>query len=278
MNKYFKWVSGFAALFFLIGCADSDSPIASEDVDTQSVFFDMQFTDNGSGTVTVDTQLLFNEPGSITQIYLSGDDQLWASKDANLEEISLGDDLFHGLESLAARVTRLGQAQGDIFFLFLTLIFSDDIWYTNVLETGDASTVYYLSFVRSRRTDALNSTVVLPEPFIITAPQPGELPSRTNPIQVDWEPSDSTSTVQITVRTSCINGSVSLIDVGEEEEIIISDTGSFTIPGGTLTGASGDCLSVVEVRKSRLGTPDPNIGFARIVGNYVRRVAITTTN
>jgi hypothetical protein len=278
MNKYFKWVSGFAALFFLAGCSDSDNRIPSESLDTQSVFFDMQFTDNGSGTVSVDTQLRFNEPGSITEIYLSGGDQLWASKDANLEDISLGDDLFHGLESLAARVTRLGQAKGDILFLFMTLIFSDDIWYTNVLETGDASTVYYLSFVRSRRTDALNSTVVLPEPFIITAPLPGEEHSRANDILVEWEPSGSESTVQITVRTSCINGSVSLIDVGDEDEIIISDTGSFTIPGGTLTGASGDCSSVVEVRKRRLGTPDPNIGFARIVGNYVRRVAITTTN
>ena len=273
--RFLKIYAIIASIFLITACSDSDDSVGSGGVDTEDTYFDIHFTDNGSGSVSVSTQLLTDGPGSDTQVYLSDNDQLWASKDQNIENLSVNGTLFNGFDTLAANVVRLYDADEtdvEIDFLFLSIIFRGNIWYANLLEAGEASTVYYLSYVRSRREDALDSTVILPEPFSISAPLAGERHSRVNDLQIIWEPSGSTSTVEINVRASCLSG----FDGVYREEI--ADTGAFTMPGGSLIGLSEDCSTVVEVSKSLLGNLDPNVGSGRIVGHQVRRVAITTTN
>ncbi len=146
-----------------------------------------------------------------------------------------------------------------------TLTTQDTGVYTANFSTGAADAEFVIAFERRQDENAPNSIGTLPPPFVIA---PIDLKSRANDaVEINWDPAGSDSIV-IKVDGDCLK-SVS--------DIKTSDTGSYTIPAGTLgtfeSDADKTCDVTVQIWRNRGGSADKAFDVeSRYVASQVRAV------
>lgn len=257
------------------GCFNDTDP--SNDVDTSQTYLDMRVSASHTGRVSASVQLLNANPVPDNQINLSQGDELWFSYGGNIVQLVQANNgnLFDGFAGLAEHVTQLNDGDEILYLLWFGWLIGDN-WYNGFLDEVDGE-IYYLSYLRNDFRDAINSFVTLPELFSITAPLANEQHSRANDIVVNWTPSGTASSVDISVYLNCNTGMMTshrvFFSVG-------ADSGSYTLSGGALMGSStsGNCATTIEVAKSNSGTVDPVLYGGAIAGERFDTVTITTTD
>jgi hypothetical protein len=112
----------------------------------------------------------------------------------------------------------------------------------------------------------LTSSVDMPAPFALSLAN-ARIYSRTNDdIVLRWTPARAGDRMYYYVAPDC----------GALGEVDVADTGELTIPRGQLRG-SGVCNVTVYVRRSRAGSASSAFGGgARVLGEQLRTVQITT--
>lgn len=143
--------------------------------------------------------------------------------------------------------------------------------YLATVPAADPDATFTVAFDRTIDDGAPSSTFSLPEPFAITT-DPGSI-DPTQPVQVAWEPSGSTSQVVLEVTGDCVDGGL---------ETLNGDDGVTTIPAGLLEqrgetpGAS--CEVTATISKIDGGQLDPAFGEGGSAqGVQQRAIAFTMT-
>ena len=128
----------------------------------------------------------------------------------------------------------------------------------------DAGTVFTIAFDRANGITAPNSSVELPDGFVVSSPTINDVFGLTDDISIVWAPSGTTLVPSVSVTISCtqLNGTpvsgINFLNLG-------SDLGATTVsvasamPGGSLD-TSQLCEGTVELSRSRRGNLDPNYG------------------
>ncbi len=122
--------------------------------------------------------------------------------------------------------------------------------YVTTLGTADADTEFVVGLERGDPDDspAPNSVGKLPPPF--TVPAIAQFSRTTEPVEIKWDPAGNDS-IRIEIDGDCIK---------LQSDIETSDTGSYTIPAGTLESFESDkdktCDITARVWRDRGGAPD----------------------
>jgi hypothetical protein len=151
------------------------------------------------------------------------------------------------------------------------------ISYQTTFSGQDAEgTLYTIALNRASDVSAPSSTVTMPHPFNITAPTSSASFSRTtSDIAVTYDNSGSTDQLSWSAQGNCING--------QPSGVISPDSGSFTIPKGTITPADASqadatCQVTLSVTRVRQGTIDPHYGSGgSIASEALRTVTFNST-
>jgi hypothetical protein len=167
--------------------------------------------------------LVVGGESSNTYVKLTGDDALTATADGETRRLS-------------------AQNLGNIYHYGADL----------AANTGDTEVVF--RFERSIDDGAPDSRCTLPAAIDITGPADGDVFSRAeDELVVTWTPSNEDDTLRLEVEGNCIQGMIWTVD----------DTGSYTIPPGTLTSQSDPpeaCETEIQLSRERSGTLDPAFG------------------
>lgn len=128
-------------------------------------------------------------------------------------------------------------------------------------------TPFRVAFLRTPPPDgecagksAPNSTVTLPRPFSITAPAPSTSVSRGAGFTFTWNNSGESDPLSYRVSGTCIQ---------DYSESISSDSGSYTIPAGSImvvgTDQTVSCAATLTLSRTRAGSLDPNYGEGGVI-------------
>lgn len=269
----------FSLIFFLVlvGCGEG-SRVSSEDVPTSNIYAAMDISSDSSGSIFVSAQL--RNGGGSSNVYLEvrGDDRLIASLDEPYSQLDVSSDLFSSVEALSKEhksMDKVSQYWVDV--LGLDIIELPAHWYkAEFTDAVNQNERVYVSLYRDDHTDAEDSYVDLPAPYNITAPvaSNGALYSRsTDDIVLQWDSSGTNAAVVIDVIASCENGD------SDDWQLNVTDTGTATIPSGTLSSLAGLCSYVIRMKKITLGVFDAKFGAGGIIrGAQIRSVSVNTTD
>lgn len=272
----FMLIVSTISMALLAGC-DDDEAERSDRVDTGRTYVDMRVSASNTQSVTASVQLLNADPLPDEQLALRGGDELWFSYGQSIDQLTLDSEngLFDAFQALPQKMTRLSGGQDRYRFFWHTWLYGD-VWYHGTLDEIEDER-YFISYLRKEHRDAPDSYVTLPEIFSISAPLANETYSRANDIVINWEPSDTDLDVQIGVFVDCTNSD----DLSYDDLISVpTDTGTYTLPAGTLNNGdvSGTCVTTIEVSKNQTGTIDTGLYGGRIIGERFRSVSFETTN
>ncbi len=153
----------------------------------------------------------------------------------------------------------------------------NDISYQTTFNGQDAEgTLYNFALDRTTDVSAPSSTVTMPGPFDITAPASSASFSRaTSDISVTYDNSGSSDQMSWSTQGSCING--------QPSGVISPDSGSFTIPKGTITPAdasqtSATCQVTLGISRVRFGQTDSHYASgSSIAAEALRTVTFSST-
>ena len=138
--------------------------------------------------------------------------------------------------------------------------------YDAAFETADAGQHFEVSLDRAGDASAPHSTVTLPEPFTLATPATA---SRSAPLTIAWSPSGSTDQISVHL-TGCASTQLDAI----------ADTGSVTLPAGSVVAdpSTATCDLAVEVSRTRTGLLDPAYGQGgSIVASQRRTTSLSST-
>jgi hypothetical protein len=261
-------------LILAAGCHE-DQTDPSAQVNTDRTYVDMRVSAGNTETVTASVQLLNADPLPDNQVELNAGDDLWFSAGQNITGTVLDNDgdLFEGFHNLTGKITKLSGGREVEHFLWFGWLRGDS-WYIGTLDEIDNET-YYLSYLRRDFADALDSFVTLPDRFSITAPLANEIHSRANDIVVLWQPSDTDLLVEISAYFHCGGDTTDQLIIA-----VPADTGAYTIPAGDMDGLTiaGNCVTTLEVSRSRTGTVDTALYGGSIIGERFSTITVTTTD
>jgi|GEM_PF-4531492 len=143
----------------------------------------------------------------------------------------------------------------------------DDYYFTR-LESDERQ--YHVGFFRQGRESALNSSVALPEPFDIQAPDDEDLYSVSNDyLELQWSPSNDPATLRVEITTECPDGDEQTL----YSETLGSDPGSYSFPPGSLTlpeEAPVYCEAELAIIKYRTERVDARFHRGLITGYQIR--------
>jgi hypothetical protein len=144
------------------------------------------------------------------------------------------------------------------------------ISYEATFGTGDEGNEFTVDFQRMVDDGAPASTVTLPAPFTIDPIAASS--SRGAPLTITYAPSGTSDPVGWQASGNCI---------GVATGAAASDSGSITIPAGTLTvntGSATSCVVTVSLTRARAGVLDAHFGKGgEIQGQQVRTTMTTST-
>ncbi len=146
-----------------------------------------------------------------------------------------------------------------------------DIAYQTTFSGEDAAgTQYTVALDRSTDVSAPSSVCTLPDGFDITGPTSSGTFSRANDLTVTYDNAGSSDTMTWSL-SGCSEGTGS----------VTGDSGSFTIPKGTLSPGgeqSGTCQDTITLTRARAGQVDPHYGSGgSITAQQVRSVTFNLT-
>ncbi len=142
--------------------------------------------------------------------------------------------------------------------------------YEATFATGNEGDELTIDFQRMVDDGAPTSTATLPAPFTIDPLAASS--SRAAELTITYSPSGTADPVGWQASGDCI-----VLVSG----LPASDSGSITIPAGTLTASAGSatsCVVTVSLTRARTGTLDPHFGKGgEIQGQQVRTAMTTST-
>lgn len=225
------------------GCAHT----SSSDVATDALYADMAVSADGSGQTIATAALKVGGATSNDFLDLSNTDTLVATADSSNQQTMVRE------EALGA------------------------VWYQAIFAVDSAGTLFQIAFNRQPNSNMPNpvsapdSHVTLPAPFAITAPAQNAQYSRaSDPVTVTWSGSGQTDPMSYVATGDCVEAL---------SQTISSDSGTLTIPAGTIVPHSGQgatsCTVTIKIYRSRAGTIDPAYGKGgKISGTQVRSIDI----
>lgn len=218
--------------------------VESDDVLTSGVYAHIDVVADGQGASFVETILKVGGQTSNTFLELSGDDRLEARAGGEAQAMTRRDGVFGALS------------------------------YTAEFDGDAADTPFEVAFLRAIDDGAPSSAVTLPAPFALTAPAATlRLARGTDDLVVTWEGAGQSDPMELRLSGDCI-----MTHVQELED----DSGSFTLPAGTLVPPSDDAPSECPLRltlaRARQGTLDGGYGKGgRIEASQERVVEFAST-
>lgn len=217
-------------------------PIKSDDVATSEMVADLDVTCDGNTSVAT---ALFTYGSGLPVTYV----QLGAA------------------DTLTATGGDLSKEMGE-------LVVQDLISYVASFDLTEADTLFGFALERDLDGGALDSSVTLPPPFELTAPQEGSTFSRGNDdLVVSWTgDADPDDALTVVADGDCVDSYEDLLD---------ADTGTLTIAAGTLISTTGDeaetCDLTVTIKRARLGSLDAAYGGGTIDSKQYRTVRVSTS-
>ncbi len=222
---------------FLAG-AGCKSTTSSENIRTPGIAMGIVVTAPSAESSTVRATIQVGDTGvTATYVNLEGGDRLLASIDGGEEE---------SMQPESEGVYETGFA------------------------TGALDTEFKVNFDRTQDDDAPNSVGNLPGPFDLTA-LTGSTFSRTEAVEVTWDPSGSGDPMNIAWNGDCVF-------LGSAD--IPGDSGTYTLAADTIdaTGSDEDppptCDVTLTVTRTRSGTPDTGLD----PDSYVRLEQVRSTS
>jgi hypothetical protein len=218
--------------------------VQSSDIKTAGMSAYMSVTADGSGSSTAIAQL-------------NVDDNL-----TDFVTLSSGDSLVTSVGGQSQTMSRL-----DVL---------NDISYSTSFDGQDGTgSAYTVAFNRTSDTSAPLSTCTLPAPFALTSPASGSSFSRSSAIAVSYDGAGTSDGMSYSVSGGCVGGPVS--------SGVSGDTGSFSIPSGTITPtdashATETCQVILTVTRARPGQLDPAFGSGGSIRcMQARTITLTST-
>ena len=224
----------------LIGGLVACESVESTDVLTSGVYADISATADGSGSTETSAILRVGGGNSNTFLQLVEDDTLTASQ---------GDD------SQAMTEVNLGD------------------WYSYVatFEVDEEDAEFAVAFERTVDEGAPNTTMSLPAPFDLTAPEADvTVAAAEEDITISWEPADAGDDMSWDIDGDCIQA---------EGDSVDGDPGIAVIEAGTLEWWDDEepatCEATITVTRSRAGSLDEGYGEGGTAyGRHQRQVKI----
>jgi hypothetical protein len=215
----------------IVGCTST----SSENVTTQGISADIDILANGDGRTVVDVKLQVGSGGlNPTSLRLGPNDSLVATANGVQQTLFEDSSIF-----------------GEYSY-FTTFDFADD------------NTVITVAMNRASATSAPNSSVVLPEGFVISSPLITDVFGLGQSIPINWSPSGTSINPEVFVTLTCtLTGGLSM--TGSRHINLSGDVGSTTVsvssvmPFGTLD-TNRLCDGKVTLSRWRSGNLDPNYG------------------
>lgn len=252
----------------LSGC----SKVTSEGLSTAEMYADLHAVQIQPGTVVAQGRLHKGSVNSSTYVELHDGDDLIASIAQPYGGLSISGDLFGQLQE-ATRSYRMmtggpQQSSSDLFFPDYANV------YEVTLPLPDAAQPIYIGLHRDSQTSAPDSLAILPPPFELLSPQPGETHAADSDLIVTWSSAVFGFETQLITNSRCADGSMS---VSAQSIVQNQDTGTATIPGASLrpSSSTGSCNVTVSVDRWTSGTLDGNFAGGSIRGHQVRTAKIT---
>lgn len=111
--------------------------------------------------------------------------------------------------------------------------------YTRTLD-GDDGEEITVELERANEDDVVTASVERPPRFEMLAPEPGLEVSRSEPIELAWEPANEGGEMQVELQEELGGGRCIVSDDIEHDYkgqggVRVDDTGMWTVPGGVLT-------------------------------------------
>lgn len=261
------------AAFSVAACHD-DAPKPSTQVGTDQTYVFFSVTARSSGPVYADAQLREGGAGG-APLQLAGGDSLWFSAGQPVNAFEASGNIADALADAADRIARMDeQGTFEFDFLFLEFAILGTPYYTGTLNPVPENR-YYLGYLREQLSNATESYVSLPPAFQIIAPLSNETVSRTNDIVVNWETS-AESIDEVEIHASLVCEGVIRQSFNNR---LTSDTGTYTVPGGTLDVVTNQtCPLDIEITKRRFGTLGANLNGGDINGQRVTTVTVMSTD
>lgn len=239
------------------GCGDD--VVGSKDVATSDMYADINAWSFGESIILVTADLKKGDANSDTHVVLEGDDRMLVSLNVPVDAAGGNGDLFDRVD--AATAAHKVMDGGPEVVSGIPLLFSD-FWIAapyrarfDIAKVGDR---FIVALERADFADAPNSSVVLPEAFVINTPASGALATRSADLVISWSPVQAAAWVEVKAAVACPTG---VNEKWSPTPTLTVDTGTVTIPVGSFTAAaSATCDLLIIVDRFLQGGVDPNFG------------------
>lgn len=264
----------------LCACGADDTVVSSSSIPTGQMQATIEIYSDSGDSAHVSAQLL-RDPSTASgdeYIELEAGDDLWFTTGVNLREERLGDDWFESLSELANTQRLLTGTtryrSGYLFFFFWSGLIPEQVHYNGHLDDVPEGAEYTVSLLRDSGTEALESTVVMPEAFELLSPLENQTLSRSSdPVQLEWLPAEVGVAVEVDVTTTCADESEY-----HYRTTVAEDTGALQLEAGEIDSPqlSGSCSTTLTLTKARLGQLDSAYAGGTISARQVSTVTFTT--
>jgi hypothetical protein len=220
-----RWMSFASVVLGVVGLVGCREDVESEDIRTSGIYPRFEVLAEGDGSSTASSYMVVDGRNSNTYLDLTGADEVVVTADG--QSRTLGDS-------------------------------SPDGYYRSTFATDAGGTVFTFAFNRGASDDgAPDSSVTLPDPFVLAGLASGDTVSRATGVTLTWDPSSSPTVMTLTVEP---NSAAAGDDCLFAEDRTISDSGSVTVEGTDFNVHSGDeqnsCGARVCVERTNEGTID----------------------
>ena len=253
----------------LSGC---DKVVSSAGLPTSDIYAELHVVQTGAGSVVAQGQLRKGSNHSSTYVELQSGDDLIASITQPYGRISISGDLFGQLQEVthSYRMLTGGPQQGssDLFFPDYSNVYDVE------LPLPDAAQSVFIGLHRDGQTSAPDSQAILPPPFELVAPQPGETHAANSDLAVTWSSATLGFTMVLTANSRCSDGSmsVSVQSISKDKDI-----GSTTIPAASLhpSISTSPCNVTISLDRWQSGTLDARFAGGSIRSHQIRKAMIS---
>jgi hypothetical protein len=153
----------------------------------------------------------------------------------------------------------------------------DRITYSRTLDLEDAPRTFVFELVREERDEVVEAAVTLPEMFAIVFPSEGESLSRSEDVDLTWDPPAPDSEMQIEIEETlgggvCIATDANGHDYKRHGGIRVADTGLWKIPADVLSSELDEpCNAAYKLTRSTTGTYPEQLDRGGFVEGRVQR-------
>ena len=199
------FVSGFVAVL-LAGCGGGSSPAPTTAYTTNTIYAFMEAIQHDNGDVNTTVQLRDGTAANARYLYLNGGDALYSTLDVPPRQyLSITGDLFNAGRAVSdnLKVMPSRYLYYD-YFLFSNVVAGEPEYYSvHTPAAGSSPVRAYVEFERGGQAQTGESSVVIPNAFLITAPVAEVSVSRSNPLTLSWSNVEAATSMLLKVGGMC---------------------------------------------------------------------------